>query len=381
MRVVRKDDMRGHIRKRGSGTWTVVVSLGTDPSTGKRKRKWISVRGTKNEAEQVLTKILAQRDTGLEISGRNTRAREWFEHWVAEVLPKRVRPSTLAGYSSLVKNHLIPSLGSIKLSDLSATHLEAMISAMRNKGLSENTCRHAWVVVGRSLKDAERRGLVSRNVARLLDPPRVEKFEIDLPSKRQVQEIIESTPSELRILFDLMSRTGVRRGEALAIRWDDVDLDSATLSVVRSARRASAGVVVFEQPKTARGRRAVALDDYCVRILRAHRAEQLERIVGLGPDYGDQSVVFTNEVGEPIDPDVATRRFKKAAKSVGLENTRLQDLRHFHATELMAADVHPKIVQERLGHSSVAFTLDRYSHVGASMQRDAVKRLESLDQA
>jgi integrase len=248
-----------------------------------------------------------------------------------------------------------------------------MLAAMRRKRLSSNTVHHAYAVLGKALKDAQRKGLVTRNVCRLVEPPRIEPYKVDGASVASVNKIIASADVDFQLLLKFVARTGVRRGEAVALTWSNVDLDRRVAIITQSAQRMPRESVVFQTTKSAAGKRGIALDLELASDLRHHRAAQSAHALSLGSAYQQHDLVFASAIGKVLGPDRLSKAFKKAAALVGLPKMRLHDLRHAHATALIAAGIHPKVVQERLGHASAAFTMQTYGHVAPGLQEEAAR--------
>ena len=226
-------------------------------------------------------------------------------------------------------------------------------------------------------------GLLHRNVAEAVDPPRVHRKEVQPPDAIDVLLILElanETPYAPPLTF--LARTGCRRGECLGLRWSDVDLENGTASIVQTLQRVRKQGLVFLPPKSAKSRRAISLDAETVRSLREHRGKQVLLKVELGDAWGDHGLVFPGALGQPLDPATLTRNFKKLAGRVGMSHVRLHDLRHFHATMLLKSGTHLKVVQERLGHASIAITADTYSHVAPGLQKAAAEAFsDAMEQA
>ena len=370
---------RGHIRQRAKGTWAAVVSVGRDPVTGKRQRKWVSIRGTKRDAERELARLLSEHDRGVSPATGKITVREYLDAWIRDVVTQRNRPRTTQSYASIVRNHLVPALGYILLHKLQPGDVDRMINAIRAKGRTANTALHAFTVLRRALRDAERRGLVSRNVCRLVDPPKIEPYRVDPPDMDAVALILtEADTTEFGPVLRFMAYTGIRRGEAVALKWRNVDLDRGVAAIVESAQRLSGQGVVTQPTKSAAGRRGIALDPSTVTMLHQHRARQAARILRLGGIYEDHDLAFAGLLGLPLNPDTLSREFRAVAERTGIRGVRLHDLRHAHATGLIMAGAHPRVVQERLGHSSAAFTLQVYGHVAAGLQAEAADAFAAL---
>ena len=229
-------------------------------------------------------------------------------------------------------------------------------------------------ILRQALKHAMRWGLLYHNVADAVDPPRPCRKEIQPPDAQQVWKVLElSETTAYRAVLHFMAFTGCRRGEALGLRWSDVDLDKGAASIVQTLQRLKGKGLVLQPPKSAKSRRSIALEEDTVDMLREHRGRQLLAEVEWEGVYQGQGLVFAGPSGGPLDPSVLTRNFEKLARRAGLSHVRLHDLRHFHATLMLQQGTNPKIVQERLGHSSFAITMDTYSHVVPGLQEQAAK--------
>ena len=269
--------------------------------------------------------------------------------------------------------HIKPALGHIRLEQLRASDIQQLEARLLAKSKSASSVRHVHVVLKKALKDAMRWGLIYANVADAVDPPRSDRKEVQPPTVEEVWRILDlakQTPYRPQLTF--MTRTGVRRGECLGLRWSDIDLENGVASIVQSLQRVRRQGLTFVPPKSPKSRRAIALDTETVDILRDLRGQQILLKAELGEVYHDSGLVFPGPFGDPLDPATLTRNFEKLVRAAGLRHVRLHDLRHFHATVLLQAGIHLKVVQERLGHASIAITADTYSHVAPGLQRAAV---------
>lgn len=377
--------MKGSVFKRGK-TWTVLIGLGRD-GTGKRMREWHSGFATKKEADKARVEILHRIATGTHVPRSKQSVAAFLKEWLEATRPT-IRESTWESYGGLIRTHITPRLGSIILQELTASKLNAfyaeLLSTGRHDGtggLSPKTVRNVHVVLRKALSDAARWGLLTRNVAELADPPKLRNagsVEMQTWTAEEIRGFLDHIEKDrLFAAWMLSVATGMRRGEILGLRWQDVDLDARTLAV-RQTLLTVDYKLTFSTPKTNRSRRVIALDDQTVAALRSYRARQLEERLAWGPAYVENELVFTRENGEPIHPDRFSQMFDKHVKESGLPRIRLHDLRHTHATLALQAGVHPKVVSERLGHSTVAFTMDVYSHVIPAMQADAADKVAAL---
>jgi len=380
--------MQGHIRRRKS-SWELVFDLGPDPATGRRRQRFMSVRGSKKQAQAKLREILTSVDRGNFVELNRGTVGGFLRWWLREYANANVRPRTAEGYAHKIERHLIPGLGAIPLAQLRPSHLQMFYRKALGEGrldgkggLSAQSVLHLHRILSKALSHAVRWGLLSRNVCSEADPPRPELREMRTLDDKGVLRFLDvARDTVYYTLFLLAIHTGLRRSEILGLRWKNVDMDMVTLSVVQVMHRLRDGRNVFQQPKTAKGRRIVALTPTAVLALRAHREQQeAERAFLEVPSTGD-SLVFSHPDGSPLLPNTVTHAFIKIARRAGLRGIRLHDLRHTHASLLLRQGVHPKIVSERLGHANIAVTLDTYSHVLPGLQEAAARQFDEGLQA
>ncbi len=371
--------MRGHIKKRSKDSWTIIVELGRDPITGKRKRHWQSLKGSKKDAERELSKILTELDTGVYLKPAKITVGEFLEKWLEDYASTNVRPKTAQGYTNKIRCHLIPGLGKIPLTNLKPGHLQSFYRELMesgrvngNGGLEASTVRHIHRLLKKSLNDAVKWGLLGRNVCEVVDPPRASRKETKSLDVEDVHSLFDaSEKKEYYPVFYMAIYTGLRRSELLGLRWRDIDMDMATLSVVQVRMQLPGGRTFFQEPKTAKGKRQVALSPATVLVLRQYREQQQVQSMLAGWQVTADSPVFCYADGSPILPDGVTHAFKKTIRSIGFEDIRFHDLRHTHASLMLKQGIHPKVVSERMGHSTVSMTLDTYSHVTSGIQEAA----------
>jgi integrase len=366
----------GTIVKRGS-TYSVVLDLGRGPD-GRRIRKWHSGYRTRKDAERGRVELLATLDQGAYVEpSKRTMGPFLREDWLPG-LRSQVRPSTWAEHRSKVEVHLVPAIGQVPLQRLAPGHLNTLYADLLERGLSARTVLHVHATIRRALADATRWGLVPRNVALLASPPRPSRTELHVWTAADLRAFLAFVEDDrLYALWLLAASTGMRRGEVLGLQWPDVDLGRARVGVRRSLVTVGHQVVVSE-PKTAKGRRSVALDPATVAGLKAWRKHQTAERLAWGPAWTDSGLVFTREDGRPLHPREVTRAFSRHVLAAGVPIIRLHDLRHTHATLALAAGVHPKVVQERLGHANIAITLDTYSHAVPALEEAAARTVAAL---
>ena len=366
----------GSIRPRGI-SWEVRY-YGQD-ETGRRVRKSVYVRGRKRDAQRRLREILSSLDAGASVVTGRLSVAEFMARWLRDYVIPNTRPRTAQRYESDIRLHICPAIGHIQLTQLRAPDIRRLEAALLATGKSPRSVRHVHVVLKEALKHGVRWGVTHINVAEAVDGPKLPQQEVHPPTVDEVRRILElarETPYFDVLTF--MARTGVRRGEVLALHWRDIDLERGTASIVASLQRVKREGLVFTPPKSAKSRRAVALDAVTVEMLRGLQGRQILTKAELSHVYHDSGLVFPGAFGDPLDPATLTRNFKKLACKASLGHVRLHDLRHFHATALLQAGVHLVVASRRLGHASVAITADTYSHVAPGLQKEAADAFAKL---
>lgn len=383
--------MRGHIKQRSKGSWSIVIDVGRDPQTGKRRQQWQTVKGTKRDAELALRETLHSLERGGYVKPSRVTVGEWLKEWLDGYVELNCSPRTKASYEMIIRRHIIPELGTIPLSQVEPRHLQAFYSRQRAKGrvqgkgqLSSRTVRYCHSLLAEALGYAVKMGLIGRNVALAIDAPRVEHKAMSTLAPEDVPKFLEAAAeTPYYAFFYTLLYTGMRRGEALALRWKNVDLGlpslsvTAFLSVVETAYKLN-GSYVIKEPKTPHSRRQIALPPSLGLVLRQRRAEQKTQGDLLGKPSTDNDFVFAHPDGTPLDPSTVSHALANIIRKAGLPHIRLHDLRHTHATVMLKASVHPKVVSERLGHSSIRITLDTYSHVLPGIQEAAAQRFDDF---
>ena len=368
--------MRGSIVKRSKGSWTIILNLGRDPSTGKRKQQWVTVRGTKKAAETKLTELQNQLDNGGYIKPSTETVGAFLTRWLDDYISTQIRPTTLEAYWQRGR-HLISGLGHIALSELRPEHIHCYYRE-KSQSLSAATLIKHHNLLRKALSHAVKWQSVVRNVAEAVEPPRSRRKEMRALTGPEVHRLLDACiDSPWHPLFHTLTWTGLRRSELLGLRWRDVDLLLATLRVVQTLQKLNAGEFIYQEPKTASGRRTISLSPASCLELRAHKNKQ-ERDAGLlGIPLTDDTLVFGHPDGSPRVPSTLTLAFRRLTKRIGLDGVRLHDLRHTMASLYLEQGVNPKTVAERLGHSSVNITLDLYSHCLPGVQEAAAAQFDA----
>jgi integrase len=345
---------------------------------------------TRREAERGLTELLGRVGGGTYVEASRETVADFLREWLAAIEARGLRPNTLSTYRMLAEKHLIPRLGSIPLQKLSASHLntayaDMLASGRRNvkraAGLSPRTVRYAHSVIRKALADAVKWNRLARNVADAADPPR-KSATVKAPktwTAAELRSFLEHVESDrLAAAWRLAAATGLRRGEVLGLASNAVDLENARLAV-RQTLTVADYKPRLAQPKTERSRREVALDADTVAALREHRKRQLEERLAAGELWQNElDLVFTDAIGRPVHPQAFSEAFERRGVAAGLRRIPLHGLRHTHATLALQAGVHPKVVSDRLGHYSAAFTLHTYSDSIPALQEGAAAAVAAL---
>ena len=376
--------MRGHIIKRYKNSYTIVLNLGVDPITGRRKQQWLSVKGTKKEAEKRLSDVLHQLDTGTFMKPGKTTLGEFLERWLKDYAWTNLAPRTAEGYEHIIRRHLLPSLGNITLTQLKPEHLQRYYSEKLSEGrcdrkgaLSSTTVRHHHMALHTAMYSAVKWGLLPKNPADAVSPPPTRQIEIHTMDEDDMHTFLEAAKkTPYHVLFYLALFTGMRRSEILALRWCDVDLLLCQVHITRTLHQLRNGEIVFRAPKTAKGRRMIALTPSTTLVFREHKERQEAMRVLLGKPLTDDDLIFSQVDGKPLLPNTVTHAWIRLVRRTGLRGIRFHDARHSHASLMFKQGTHPKIVQERLGHSSIQITLDTYSHVAPGLQEKAAARFD-----
>ncbi len=380
--------MRGSIIKRSEDSYTIVLNLGKDSATGKRKQQWVSLKGNKRDAEKRLAELLHELDTGtFNKPGKQTLA-DYLEQWLRDTAYPNLTPRTYEGYEYNVRKYIIPTIGKVLLTELKPQHLQRLYSDKLSSsggkgGLSSRTVQYIHNTLHKSLQDAVKTGILVRNPCDGVESPKVPRHEMQTMSEADIHiflELARSTP--YYALFYTLLFTGMRRSEILALRWSDVDLLLCQVSVNRTMHQLRSGTykgqVIFKQPKTAKARRLIALSPSTAIVLREHREAQEKLRHSIDMMLSDDDLVFCQYDGKPYLPDSISHAWLRLARRSGLKGIRLHDARHSHASLMLKQGIHPKIVQERLGHASIETTLDTYSHVVPGLQQAAANRFDDI---
>lgn len=363
------------------GGWAFKVGIGKDPLTGRYRYHREYGFPSKRAAEERMAEVVAQRKSGAYVEPARITLGEYLDRWLASVKPN-LSPRTWEGYESNLRLHVKPYLGNVLLPKLQPLALKELYGRLLEKGLAPKTVQYVHQTLHVALEEALRMGMVGRNVADAVQPPRVERKEMRTLDEWQAARLLSGIDDlRLKVPVALALGCGLRRGEICGLRWQDTDLDAGCLYLVQTVQRLKGQGLTARPTKTHRSRRPVTLPPGVIDILKAWRKQQVQERLLAGPVWEETGLVLTTERGTPVDGNWITKHFARKLKELGLPHIRFHDLRHSHATVLLKKGVHPKVVQERLGHSAIGVTLDVYSHVLPAMQREAALAIDSVFQA
>ena len=372
----RRDRGDGGVYERKSdGLWVGSVDLGR--RDGKRRRRVVYGK-TKAEVLKDVRRLLQERDAGTLAEERVTVG-ACLARWLAAIAPpKGVQPSTHKRYSDLVRLHLTPGLGGIKVDRLRPSDVDKFLAEKINAGLAPRTAHHLRAALRAALSRAMRDGFVARNVAKLSDPVTVANRKFVTFGPDEARRFLEAVRGDrLEALYTTVLAVGLRQGEALGLRWEDIDLDGRRLTVSRALGRVRGKLEMIEV-KTEKSRRTVVLPDFVVDALRDHKGRRPQDQLLAGGRWHENPLVFYSTIGTPIDAAELRRHFAGILRRAGLRSMRFHDLRHSAATLMMAQGVPARVVMETLGHSTITLTMNTYSHVLPTLQEDAAAAMDRV---
>lgn len=368
--MAKRGNSEGSLYRRLDGRWTAAY-VGTD---GKRRYMYGK---TRQEAAKKLREALHAKDRGLPTTQGRGTVGAFLQEWLEISAKPKLRPLTYIRYEGIVRNHLLPTIGRIHLTKLYPEAVQSLYKSKIDIGLSGRSVEHIHAVLRRALAQALKWDRVARNVALLVDAPRPSHHEIRPFTPTEARAFLQAVRGErFEALFSTVLAVGLRMGEALGLRWVDINVDSGTLSVNAALQRLN-GKLQLVETKSARSRRLIALPDSITAALRAHRIRQLEEALQLG--YRNElGLVFVSPTGTPLDARNIRRKFRVILQKAGLPQQRFHDLRHACASLLLAQNIHPRVVMEVLGHSQISLTMNTYSHLIPSLGRDAAKSMDAV---
>ncbi len=373
--------MRGYIRKHGAG-WQYTVDLEPDPVTNKRRRKSKGGYKTKKECENAMNELIIKMEKGEYVEYKDITLREYLSMWL-ESKKDNLKLTTYSFYKNIIEDRINPILGSIMLSKLKPLHIQEFLNHYAgNKDITSTTVKHYFTTLNTALNQAVKWQLIPNNPCSAVKSPRREKTEMKVLTPEDVNKLLNSVKNgkygTMFMPILLAVACGLRRGEIVALKWEDIDLENETIRIDESSAMRVDGKNIITDTKTEKSQRTISLPPFIIPILKDHKKQQAENKLKLGPEYKNNSFVCCWPNGAELTPNYITHTFKKVLKEAGLPDMRFHDLRHTNATLMLLQGINVKVISERLGHSSIDVTLDIYSHIIPQMQKEAAQKLDEI---
>lgn len=370
----RRGNGEGTINRRKNGTYEARITI----EGGQRK----SIYGkTRKEVQEKLKVALREQQQGTLVTAPQQKLEQFLHDWLEDTQKHSVRPRTFERYEEIVRLHIVPVLGHHYIQKLTPQQVQAFYTKKMKEGYKAITVASFHNVLHKALDMAVRWNLVAKNVCDLVSPPRIQKFEIQPLTVEQVRKLLEATHGHpMEAMFKLALATGMRRGELMGLKWQDINLAAGTLQIRRILTRVPSKMpgkgFVESEPKTQKSRRSIVIASLALEALKRHREKQLEAKAKAGRLWQEHDYVFCTSIGTHLNPTTdMLEPLQALLEKAGLPHIRFHDLRHSAATLLLSQGVHPKVVQELLGHSTISMTMDVYSHVLPSIHQEAIQKL------
>ena len=366
----RRGNLEGTIYMRKNGRWSAQLTVDG--------RRVCFTAATQREAQEWLMRTRNQVESGLTAAGAKATLRVFLVEWLATIKTS-LRPKTWGQYGQVARQHILPELGKTKLKDLRPDQIQSFYNRKMETGTSPPTVRIIHAVLHKALGDALRWGLIHRNPVSVVLKPKVPRREMKVLSADQVRQLLICTSGvRNEALYHVAVSTGLRQGEILGLKWSDLDWEAASLQIQRQVQRAPGEGLKLVEPKSAAGRRLIILGPSMLEKLLEHSKKQRSNSILVGEHWQEHDLIFPSTIGTPMDQKRLHTNFKRLLRRAGLPDIRFRDRRHTAATLMLQQGIHPKIVQERLGHSQISVTLDTYSHVLPAMQEEAAIKIDEL---
>ena len=376
----------GSIMKRETANghhWQITIELPKDPITGKRVRRYKTVRGTKKEAERAMHEYIRELEKGYYVTNNKITITEWIDTWLEVYIEPNVSPTTLSRYQGMIRRYIKPLLGHIQVQELTTLAVQAWVNSLKvspssGKPMAAATIKHAYHVLKGCMDKAVFAGIIPRSPCAGIMLPKGQKKPAVIFEEDEIEQLRAAAKgTDMELVIDMELCMGLRRGELLGLQWCDIDWDRKRISIVRN-RVVVDGKTLVKEPKTENSIRTLDVPEQLIRKLKQHRVKCMENSVELGAAYTSTEFVIVHPDGKPIYPEYLSQMLTKLLKNAGLPQCRFHDLRHLCATIMVRQGVDVKTAQQRLGHKDIKTTLEIYAHVFASMSRDASDKIGEL---
>lgn len=370
----------GNIREMKTKTgisYQITIEGGYDELTGKRIRAYKNVKGSKREAKSVMHKMITEMEEGKLTQRNNKTVSEWMNEWLENYLPN-IEETTRVGYKTKIRCYIKPALGDIRIKSLRPEHVQRMVNDMIDKKLAPKNIRDTFNNINAAMKKAVKLRLIPYNPCEAVELPRLKKYRANVYPTEMIHTVLDTAMgTDMYLPILLLVMVGLRRGELLALRWEDIDFKNNLLKVRNNLVRGEDGYII-KPPKTESGIRDIYLGSDVMNELKSARLKYMNDAFEYGVGFQNLNFVIYKEDGSPFCPDSMSQKWRRFLKTHNLPKIRLHDLRHSNATALIQAGVNPRVVQQRLGHSDVNITLNTYTHVLPEMDIEAAEKLDSI---
>lgn len=358
-------------------SYQITIEGGYDELTGKRIRVYKNVNGSKREAKSIMHRMITEMEQGKLTPKSNKKVGEWMDEWLDNYLPN-IEETTRRGYRNKIKCYIKPVLGDIYIKSLRTEHIQRMVNDMIDREFSPKSIRDAFNNINAAMKKAVKLRLIPYNPCEAVELPKLKKYRAEVYSAEMIQELLDiATGTDMYLPIFLLVMVGLRRGELLALRWEDIDFKNNILKVRNNMVNGEKGCII-KAPKSESGIRDIYLGDDVMTVLKQARLDYMNDAFSYGVGFQNLGFVIRQEDGSPYRPDSITQKWERFVEAHNLPKIRLHDLRHSNATALIQAGVNPRVVQQRLGHSDVNITLNTYTHVLPEMDMEAAAKLDSI---
>ena len=374
--IVQKDTKKGR-------SWQITVELPKDPVTGKRIRKYRTVKGTRKEAERAMHEFVMELERGVYIDNNKISLTEWIQKWLDVYIEPNVSPTTLSRYRGMIKRYIDPLIGNTRVQELNHLAVQAWVNSLKvspisGKEMSAATIKHCYHVLKGAMDKAIVAGIIYRSPCEKIMLPKGQKKQAVIFNESQIKKLIKAAKgTEMELIIDMELCLGLRRGELLGLQWGDIDWDNNQIHIVRN-RVIVDGKAIVKEPKTQASIRVLDAPEMLMEKLRHHRGKCLRNRMNLGWNYKMTDYIIVHPDGKPIYPEYVSQMLTKLLDKAGLPKCRFHDLRHLCASIMVLQGVNVKVAQERLGHKDITTTMNIYSHVLPSSARDAAEKIGQL---
>lgn len=378
----------GHVRKRetkNGRVYQVIIEKPPNAVTGKRERKYFTVRGTKKEAEKFLRDTISEMENGTYIKPTSVTVKDWVNEWYSTYQKPYRSDSTLRSYRYQLDNYIIPSFGTIPIQNLSTMQIQKWVndlskkSPVSHKPMKARTVKNIFLNLSAAMEQAAKLDMIRKNPCKNVLLPKKSTHLVEVYDEKEIETLISCLKgTDLEVPIMLALSLGLRRGELIALRWENVDLDNGVVHITENRVEGLKGEVITKSPKSQAGIRDIPLSPSLITMLKKHKIKYFEKQLKYGVGKNKNDYVVCQKNGQPYKPFSFTKKFRTFLDKNNLRHIRLHDLRHTNASVMLSQGISPKVAQQRLGHSDFSTTMNIYSHVMKSMETEAAQKLDDV---